>query len=441
MAAINTSNSGSELGSEEQISLLYDQALAKIQVGDAAQALDDLTAALRLSYAANQPKLLGRVLAAMGETYLSLEQRERAEDCFASALRMDTTSSPEVRLAANSGLARVARQRGEVTQALAYYADAAKVARELQQQAVEAALLNDLGELQVQAGQAKEAQASYARAVEVARASGFADAEAAAYCGMAITSLQPQNLDTAALRVNQALMALRRVENRLTIRTINEKLVKVMEALGLSRRQINLEFALVSAYSEGGIEQAMNTHAEIAQILAQQDEMDKAVAHLDAARKHAQQLKNRQAEAHIVSTLADIYEAHGLSYMALSIYEEWLKTVRNSGDLESELHALEGLAAAHERVGQLDSAIETFQRTLILAQTKCDRQMEARYLYAQALLHLKKHSTETALQVLERAKKVLPANIDPALASEIDRILAELSPPSMGGLSRRMMKS
>lgn len=440
MTVTDSINFSSANGGVEEIELLCEQASFALCSGSAAEALSLLTQAFRLSFAGNQPALMGRVLIEMGQAYTSLAQLDRAADCYQTALKKDSTQNAEIMLSAYTGLARIYSQKGDPGQAIEHFTHAAQIAKANDLRASEALLLNEIGDLQSKNGYAKEALATYYRALEAGRCARSPEAEAASHLGAAGSSLILQNSESLALHVDQALLAMRRVQSRLTIRAMREKITELLRAIGESQQMIELELSLVDAYSTNQINAAMNIHIDMARVLADRGESDKGLAHLETARGFAQALFDRTAEARVVEALADIYEASGLSYMTLSVYEEWTRMARDAGDREIEISALESLSAAHERVGNLDNAIETLQRALLLAQSKCDRQLEAAYLFEQALLNLKIRKSEAAIDLLERAKRVLPEHLDPALASDIRRKLEDLKPQYGGGLSSRVVR-
>src|SRR5688572_22707492 len=183
--------------------------------GNPTQALDHLGQAFRLSYSSNHPVLTGQILLSMGQTYYRLEQSDRAADCFRTALKMDSTQCAEVRISAHSALARLAEQRGSTKEAIDHYQEAISAAQESGDSATQAALLNDIADLQMKAGRAKEALATYTRALDLAHSANCPDVEVNAHIGAASAFEQLQQRENMAHQCEHALMAMRHINNRL----------------------------------------------------------------------------------------------------------------------------------------------------------------------------------------------------------------------------------
>lgn len=439
MTVTDSMNYSSARGGAEDVDSLCEEAALSLRSGNAAEAIETLTQAFRMSYSSNDPSLIGRVLVEMGQAYLTLNEHDRAADCFNTALKKDTSGCGEVLLGAHTGLGHVYHHNGQTAESIGHLMSAAKAAKAANLRSNEAALLNEVGDLHLHSEQAKEAYAVYTRALDAARSGHSPEGETAAHIGAAAAAAALDDYEHLALHCDQALLAMRNVKSRLMIRGMRDKVTHLMHQLGETQQMIDLELALVEAYSGNQISAAMQIHIDLAKALVDRGESDKALAHLETARGYAQTLMDRKAETRVLGQMADIYEASGLSYLSVGLYDEGVRMAREVGDRELELAALEALAAAQERVGDLDCAIQTLQRAYLLVQSKCDRQMEAAYLYEQALLQLKLRNIVPAIEALERARKTLPDNTDPALASEIRQKLRELKPT--GGLSSRVIRS
>ncbi|MCW6037246.1 CHAT domain-containing protein [Spirulina subsalsa FACHB-351] len=450
--------------------------------GDAQGAIALYQQALAIFRQINVPAGAGRSLQGIGEVYLALQQEQEALSSFQEALKLfQSINHPESIAYTQQYLGQTYEQLGDRTQAITHYQQARQILEQLRRgnpedpQSIRTSLIlteSALAALAFKQGDYLPAITRYQTVLNLQREADDKIGQAYTLNNLGVVYANASQYALALDHYHQALKIVRDLANNARIRYLGAEtaILNNLSSLCLILGEINqaLEFSAqaatlyqtwikgsVSGSNIPGLEllrdalsqsylspqiihqslairpplgdelnvnfaragEAVNS-LNLAQIYAQQGELNQALELTQNALKTYQELNHQPAVVVSLNQLGQIYQQLGQLERAMAIHEQAIQLANQWSDGESKAQSYSLLAQAYNAQQKPEQALKFYQQSLaeyspksagsILAQNEIGRLLIAQKKYSEAvqILTLAMDNFEALRPGLNDAQKV-----------------------------------
>lgn len=268
-----------------------------------------------------------------------IEAVQRFDQALPLARKTGETEALEICL---GGLGQLARQRGDVKAAVAYYLEGLALAEKSGHRRREASLSNNLAFAYKVQGQTQEAAQLFARSLELWHELGDFEEEARILNNLGFLHVDLGETEKA-LDAYQKALPLRRLAGDLRGESIT------LNGIGA-----------IYLWNFG--------------------ELDRALDYFQQALRICRSLTAPACVAAVLNNLAGIHRRRGEPEKALELYDEALQLHRTTGDRESEAKVLNAQGTLYLELGDFEKALDTNRRALELYRAVGNAEWEARAL-------------------------------------------------------------
>jgi predicted ATPase/predicted negative regulator of RcsB-dependent stress response len=336
-----------------------------------------------------EPALLAQLLLALEPMLRVHGPFERFQQFLGRTITsLDATSvSVELKARVLRARARLRKQRGEMPNSLLDLEAAYDLSVHGTEQTLSAALLSDIGELELERGQFESARERFTQALS--KLSDRALREIArAREGLGLVAHGQGQLEAALGHYEQALRdALSGTDFRLQ--------ASIFKDIGSLRLQ------------QGRLQEARTNYTRAVSLL---DELDDPVL-----------------AAVVEANLGILAQEQASHTEALTYFLSAERKLRRSGARLLEAHVSGYLGAYYHEVGQIDQAAERYASSLHVLREFGDRRQEGLFTALLAAAHAQRGELEAAREGFVSAEKVLQAVGDPGLLSAFELLTAHLA--------------
>jgi CHAT domain-containing protein/Tfp pilus assembly protein PilF len=316
---------------------LHQLGVARLELGQYAQAAEALHRSAELWRAVGDPRRLGDVLNQAGRTDRKLDTAEEAKAHYEEALVLSRrVGDRELEGKLLNNLGSLLTGQGEARSAIIYLEEALRLAKEWKDPETETSALINLGSAHEDLGEREQALDYYKQAFTLAQTLGDKNLQAAVLNNLGNTFQSLGAWEEAIQRFEQALALNRELGDGL-----NE--AKTLNNLGVAREKLG---QIAEAYHRA-----------------------------EAALAKARESGNQDLQATILTNLAYISLTENRPAEALEFCEQALPLAQFSK--EQQAATLSALGSARRRLGDRAGAREALHQALILSQERQDPNREA----------------------------------------------------------------
>ncbi len=296
-----------------------------------------LMGALTWAHAHGHARLTLDLAESLGEAWRAHGRRDEAlriATWAAEAAEME--GQPRERHWARYQLAVAQTEAGRLSQALAGFAEALRLARELDDRLAIRDGAHALAALAARTGDTAQARVGFAEALELARAMDDSAAIRDELHGLAILDAQAGLLDAARAAYGEALDIARALADPAAICLELQGLALVeLQQGALEQAQADFVEALELARESGDQDAQMDILSNLGALDAQRGEADDARAALEQALALAEQLRDARRAARALVWLAEVEAASGATPVASERFEQARALYERLGDAEA----------------------------------------------------------------------------------------------------------
>ncbi|MDF0551488.1 tetratricopeptide repeat protein [Kamptonema sp. UHCC 0994] len=271
---------------------------------------------------------------------------------------------------------------GEYQQAIQFYQQFLKLARETRDRQCEAISLANLGNAYYSLGEYQQSVHFLQQSLEIAHENLDPQGEAISLNGLGNAYHALAQYQQAIHLLQQSLEISREICDHRGEAISLGNLGNIYYSLGEYQQAIEsyqqyLEIARKIGDRQGEAN-SLNNLGNVYNALAQYQQ---AIQLLQQSLEIARKIGDRQSEAHSLNNLGIAYNAIAQYQQAIQFLEQSLEISRKIGDRQSEASSLGNLGIAYNSLGEYQQAIESYQKSLQLAREMGDRGGEAISLY------------------------------------------------------------
>lgn len=327
------------------------------RLGEHGKAIEFHHKALILSQLVNDASEVGYVLRNIGNVYASTNFRESTNYLNQALLLARQVQDQFLEANVLSCLGGLYSKYAEPHKALRFYSDAMLLYRSLGDKWEEARTLGSVGNVYLILGESQKALESFIDSLALLPATGNRLAEANTLVSIGSTYALLGELEEALTYFEKAMTTAETLENPPAQACARRAAALAYRDLGKFQTALDyLNRAQALFHTTGDQFGEAQTLAEIGSILATLAEHDKAASHLTQALRLQRKVNDRLGQAFSLSEMGTVYASLGKISEAVDSLKSALKLQQNTGDKKGEALTLYRLAKVERERAQLEAA-------------------------------------------------------------------------------------